>query len=103
MHHVDLTCEISMLHHQLALLRNTVLALNNKEMDITTFCETWRAQTSLLNSLPAKYEVVAEDLLVRLEAGRLFIEESCSFSQADLLQHLSIWIDKAEKTLTAAQ
>ena len=84
---------------QLGLLRDAIASLQQKHIDITAFCAAWRAQTSLLNSLPPKYEVVAEDLLVRLESGSLFAEESCSFSQDDLIANLSVWIDKAEKTL----
>lgn len=88
-----------MLHTQLQQLRASVHALQQKEIGIMAFCGIWRAQTSLFNSLPPKYEAVAENLLVRLETGSLFAEESCSFSQDDLIGHLSVWLDKAETTL----
>ena len=39
------------------------------------------------------------NLLDRLEAGALFTEESCSFSQKDLLDNLQIWADKAQVQL----
>lgn len=88
-----------MLHKQLTLLRHAMSELQQQQIDITTFCSIWRAQTTLLNSLPPKYETVAEDLLVRLETSSLFSEESCSYNQHDLFDNLSVWLDKAEKKL----
>jgi hypothetical protein len=41
-----------------------------------------------------------EDLLGRMEAGSLFTEESCSFSQEDLQANLAVWLDKAEQTIS---
>jgi hypothetical protein len=35
------------------------------------------------------------NLLDRLESSALFSEESCSFSQKDLLDNLQVWVDKA--------
>jgi hypothetical protein len=49
--------------------------------------------------LPPRYTDVMEDLLGRLEAGSLFTEESCSFSQIELLATLDMWLDKAQLTL----
>lgn len=43
-----------------------------------------------------------EDLLGRLEASRWFAEESCSFSQDDLIAQLGTWLDKAGQTLSVA-
>lgn len=40
-----------------------------------------------------------EDLLGRMEAGSLFTEESCSFSQEDLQANLAVWLDKAEQAV----
>ena len=45
---------------------------------------------------------VLHDLLDRLESSALFSEESCSFSQRDLLDNLQTWIDKARGQLTPA-
>ncbi|MFS2053286.1 hypothetical protein ACEN8K_31020 [Variovorax sp. CT11-76] len=39
------------------------------------------------------------NLLDRLESSALFSEESCSFSQKDLLDNLSLWVDKARAQL----
>ena len=47
-----------------------------------------RASSHLLASLPPRYSTVLMDLLDRIEASALFTEESCSFSQSDLLGHL---------------
>lgn len=87
--------------HQSAIagLRDTLLALRSNRLSIADFCRQWRGQSDLLDTLPPRYRQVMEDLLGRLEAGSLFTEESCSFSQEDLLGQLAIWLDKAEHTL----
>jgi hypothetical protein len=83
-------------------LRNLRTSLDNlrlKRTSIQEFCKTWRSETALLAALPARYQQVMEDLLGRMEAGSLFTEESCSFSQEDLQANLSVWLDKAAQTL----
>jgi len=91
------------MHHQHALLqlRSSLDDLKNKRIDMIAFCSTWRAQSALLADLPPRYTQVMEDLLGRLEAGSLFTEESCSFSQDDLRTNLATWLDKAQQTLEA--
>lgn len=74
-------------------------ALGQKQIGIGEFCQAWRAQQSLLADLPPRFAEVMEDLLSRLEAGSLFTEESCSFSQTDLHATLSIWLAKANERL----
>lgn len=83
-------------------LGNALAGLRGGSMDIHAFCTAWRAQKPLLEALPPRYAAVMEDLLGRLEAGSLFTEESCSFSQADLLSSLDTWLAKAQQTLAAA-
>jgi len=83
----------------LSTLRDSLQDLRLKRMSIATLCQTWRAQHALLAALPPQYTTVMEDLLGRLEAGSLFTEESCSFSQIDLLATLDTWLDKAGTTL----
>lgn len=61
-----------------------------------------RAHTELLAALPDKYTTVLHNLLDRLESSALFSEESCSFSQKDLLANLQMWLDKAQTQLRAA-
>ena len=61
-----------------------------------------RAQTALLAALPPRYAEVLLNLLDRLESSALFSEESCSFSQKDLIASLQMWVDKARAVLDAA-
>jgi hypothetical protein len=82
-------------------LRSALAQLQQGSIGIPAFCRTWRGETALLAALPARYAQVMEDLLVRMEAGSLFTEESCSFSQQDLQASLAIWLDKAEHALRA--
>jgi len=60
----------------------------------------WRKSSAEL-PLPEKYGVVLGNLLDRIEASALFSEESCSFSQKDLLDSLQLWADKAQAKLIA--
>ena len=87
----------------LQTLRDALDDLRHKRMAIAEFCKTWRAQATLLAALPPRYTQVMEDLLGRMEAGSLFTEESCSFSQEDLQANLSVWLDKAAQTLAGAE
>ena len=61
-----------------------------------------RTQDALLATLPPRYGDVLLQLLDRLESSALFSEESCSFSQTDLLANLQVWVDKARAQLDAA-
>ena len=90
-------------HHSIQTLRGTLLAMHEKQMTTAILCQTWRAQSSLLEDLPSRYRQVMEDLLARLESGSHFTEESCSYSQEDLLATLADWLNKAELTLNAKQ
>ncbi|HWW99344.1 hypothetical protein [Collimonas sp.] len=81
------------------LLRSAVSAMRNTPAGIAGLCRTWRAQTALLSALPPRFAEVAEDILGRLEAASLFSEESCSYSQQDLLTHLGAWLDQAQLAL----
>ncbi|MEA3394109.1 MAG: hypothetical protein U9R55_05705 [Pseudomonadota bacterium] len=62
------------------------------------FSQAARAHTVELN-LPPRYADVLHQLLDRLESSALFAEESCSFSQQDLLDSLQLWLDKASQQL----
>lgn len=85
--------------HAIRSLQDALNALQHRHITIPDFCLTWRAQTALLSVLPPRYGQVMEDLLGRMEAGSLFTEESCSFSQEDLQANLAVWLDKARQTL----
>jgi hypothetical protein len=56
---------------------------------------------SLLNALPPAFSDVWHNLLDRLESSALFAEESCSFSQKDLIDSLQLWLNKARQRLQA--
>ena len=87
---------------QLAPMRAALDELRTGRASIADLCSAWRARSDVMNALPPRYQQVAEDLLGRLEAGSLFTEESCSFSQKDLTDSLSTWLDKAQQTLASA-
>lgn len=91
------------MHHTPAIpiLRTALDDLQHARISVADFCQTWRAQTALLAALPPRYGQVMEDLLSRMEAGSLFTEESCSFSQEDLRASLSAWLDKATQSTQA--
>ena len=65
----------------------------------TRLSATAREQTQLLAALPSRYTEVLLGLLDRLDSSALFSEESCSFSQKDLLDSLQMWVDKARGVL----
>ncbi|MFZ6733807.1 hypothetical protein ACO0LG_17910 [Undibacterium sp. Ji42W] len=80
-------------------LRQSIENLSHNEINITVFCKIWRNQTDLLAALPPQFAEVMENLLSRLESGSLFTEESCSFSQTDLIAQLGMWLEKADARL----
>lgn len=69
-------------------------ALKTQDMSLHAFIQLWRTQVAEVGNLPPRYLEVLENILCRLESGSLFSEESCSFSQADLLGQLKLWLDK---------
>ncbi|MFZ6775585.1 hypothetical protein ACO0LD_02050 [Undibacterium sp. Ji83W] len=71
-----------------------------EQINISRFCQIWRGQTALLTDLPPQFGEVMENLLSRLESRSLFTEESCSFSQADLIAQLGMWLEKANAANT---
>ncbi len=62
-----------------------------------------QAPAALLSQLPAAFGEVWHNLLDRLESSALFAEESCSFSQKDLIDSLQLWIDKAAQRLSSSR
>jgi hypothetical protein len=84
---------------QLAAMRAALRSLQDGRSGVAALCAAWRERGDLMAALPPRYLQVAEDLLGRLEAGSLFTEESCSFSQKDLTDSLDTWLDKAGQTL----
>lgn len=89
MTHATALMEIQNALDDLARGTGTVQALSDRA----------RGQQALLQALPARYAEVLHGLLDRLESSALFSEESCSFSQKDLIASLQLWLDKAQTTL----
>jgi hypothetical protein len=86
----------------LAALRHALAALRCDASTDRAFVHTARTQDELFKALPPKFEEVWLGLVDRLESSALFNEESCSFSQTDLLDSLEMVLDKAEAKLTSA-
>ena len=86
----------------LATLRMALTDLRNNARTDRAVIQTARAQEAVFKALPPKFEEVWLELVDRLESSALFSEESCSFSQTDLLDNLALVLDKAEAKLTAS-
>jgi hypothetical protein len=86
----------------LLTLRDALSTLRNDASFDRTFVQTARSQDALFKALPPKFEEVWLGLVDRLESSALFHEESCSFSQTDLLDSLTMVLDKAEAKLTSS-
>ena len=80
-------------------LRSALTALRSDASTDRAFVQTARSQQALFQALPPKFEEVWLGLIDRLESSALFNEESCSFSQTDLLDSLDMVLDKAEAKL----
>jgi len=86
---------------QLDGIAGRLSALRGGGDTVTALSNEARASAELLAALPPRYGEVLLNLLDRLESSALFIEESCSFSQKDLLDNLQVWVDKARAQLVA--
>ena len=92
---------MSAAQQQLDAIAARIAALRNDAGSVTTLSDEARASTELLGALPPRYGEVLLSLLDRLESSALFSEESCSFSQKDLLDNLQVWVDKARGQLVS--
>ncbi|WP_300708534.1 hypothetical protein [Limnohabitans sp.] len=77
-------------------MNNTLTACVQGTVSQNVLIQQWRSDAALL-ALPEKFGVVLSNLLDRLESSALFSEESCSFSQKDLLGGLQLWLEKAQQ------
>ena len=84
---------------QLSSVQAALQQLRNDTLSVAAFSQLAQQQPALVAALPPRYAEVLEQLLNRLESSALFTEESCSFSQKDLLDSLQLWIDKAQLQL----
>ena len=86
---------------QLADLQASLSQLRRGQMSVAQWSAKAQASRDLLAALPDRFVTVLNELLNRLESSALFSEESCSFSQGDLLDSLQMWLDKARERLSA--
>lgn len=84
---------------QLQALEDALLRLQDGSITPSALNDQARASQALLTALPERYGPVLLQVLDRLESSALFTEESCSFSQGDLHNHLRQWIAKAHEQL----
>jgi hypothetical protein len=89
-------------HEQLSHLQLKLQALRSSDAPVGALIDQARGSAVLLEALPPRYMAALHDTLDRLESGALFSEESCSFSQRDLLDGLQLWCDKAQAQLSAS-
>ena len=85
--------------HLVTPVQDALNAFSQGSLTASALSHTARAQTDLLAALPPRYAEVLHGLLDRLESSALFSEESCSFSQKDLVASLQLWVDKARAVL----
>lgn len=91
---------MTLAHDQLLVFVRSLEAALNAPAEIQAFSQhTRNAYPDLLATLPPRYSEVLLNLLDRLESSALFAEESCSFSQHDLVASLRHWADKAQEQL----
>lgn len=83
-------------------LRQSLTDLRTGSLSVVAFVQALPDVSVLLDRLPPRYTEVWQGLIDRLQSGALFSEESCSFSQTDLIDSLTLWLDKAEAQLQSA-
>ena len=81
--------------HQLDSLQTALQELRGDTIGAAAFSQLAAQQQILAAALPGRFNDVLSQLLNGLESSALFTEESCSFSQTELLDSLQVWIDKA--------
>lgn len=89
-------------HDQLTTLQSALARFSEGAASAASLSDMARGQAVLLAALPPRYSEVLLNLLDRLESSALFSEESCSFSQKDLVDSLQMWVDKARGVLEQA-
>lgn len=81
-------------------LQRDLQAARAGELDMGTLARRLRGLI-LPPALPPKYGEVLAEITDRIESSALFDEESCSYSQSDLLEALEVWAAKARERLGA--
>lgn len=81
---------------RLSALEPTLTAYQQGQLPLAALASQWReAVRAHQPPLPERYGQVLERLLSQLESSALFTEESCSFSQADMMGALADWLQRA--------
>jgi len=83
---------------QLEQLSQLLQGLREGRARLETLCSLASA-SELRQALPPQFSVVLDKLVDCLQSSALFTEESCSFSQKDLLANLQLWSEKARAQL----
>ena len=84
------------MNDQLASLPATLDEFKQGRLALHELARLWRqAAKAHEPALPPRYQEVLERVLSQLESAALFTEESCSFSQADMVGALGEWLTKA--------
>lgn len=80
----------------LSALAPTLNAFTAGQLSLSALAQQWRqAAQAHQPALPARYLEVLERVLSQLESSALFTEESCSFSQGDMVAALGDWLQRA--------
>ncbi|HET6789436.1 MAG: hypothetical protein RLZZ369_816 [Pseudomonadota bacterium] len=80
----------------LSALAPTLNAFSAGQLSLSALAQQWRqAAQAHQPALPARYLEVLERVLSQLESSALFTEESCSFSQGDMVAALGDWLQRA--------
>ncbi|MCM5680221.1 hypothetical protein M8A51_11830 [Schlegelella sp. S2-27] len=87
------------MNDSIAALQQGLDATRGGTLPVNELVGLFRSHAPRLEGLPDRFGQVLESLLMQLESGSLFTEESCSFSQQDLLESLSVWVDQAQVRL----
>ena len=81
---------------RLSALADTLDEFARGAMSVQDLARNWRDGAHVHQpALPQRYLDVLERVLNQLESAALFTEESCSFSQADMVGALGDWLAKA--------
>lgn len=92
--------------HQVSALGQLQVALDDfrrGQLPLNRFVQQHRQpDAGLVSALPPAFGEVWVQLMDRLESSALFSEESCSFSQRDLIDSLQLWLDKARQRLAGS-
>jgi len=79
-------------------LQRDLRAARAGELDMGTLARRLRGLI-LPAALPPKFGEVLLNIADRMESSALFDDDSCSFSQSDLLEALELWAQKANEKL----